>query len=87
MKRSPASAPPNWAKRVHALLAEEHGDGDQRVDGGNVTGLDADREKEQEFHVAIEHADGDQQSENAAEAAVKGHRILCNSHGSSDDGK
>ncbi len=59
-------------KGVHALLAEEHGDGDQPVDNRQVASLDAHgQRKEHELHVAVEGADGHQQAEDAAEAAVE----------------
>jgi hypothetical protein len=71
-------------KGIHALLAEEHGDGDKPVEHGHVAGLDADGEEEQELHVAIEHAHRHQHAEDAAKAAVEGNLHQLGVHGVAD---
>ena len=58
-------------KGVHLLFAEEHGDGYQRVERGQIASLDADGKEEQELHIAVEEANGHQQAKDASAAAVE----------------
>jgi hypothetical protein len=44
---------------------------DERVNDGHVASLDGEGEQEQKLHVAIKDAYGDEQAEDAAEAAVE----------------
>ena len=69
--RAGKGTPGRLGKGVHALLTEEHGDGDEGVDGNQIAGLDADHEEHHELHVGVEDADGDQEAEDAAEAAIE----------------
>src|SRR5271165_2384398 len=57
---------------VEAVGPKEHGEGDEGVDGGEITGLDVDDEEHHELGVAEEDSDGDEQAEDAAHAAVEG---------------
>ena len=53
-------------------LFEQERDGDEDVDGHHVLGLDADEEPEEEFLVAEDHGDGDEEAEDAGPAAGGG---------------
>ena len=56
---------------VKPLLTEEHGQRQERVDGGEVAGLDGDEEEEAELEIAVKKADGDKQAEDSAETACQ----------------
>src|SRR5580698_5287509 len=73
-KEQPSQRSSQLGEGVYALRSEEHGDGNEAIDRGQVARLDADGEEEQKLHVAVEHADGDKNAEDAAEAAVEGRR-------------
>ncbi len=85
MNSRPASAPPSCAKAYEPLLAEKHGDRDERVDGGHVTGLDADHKEEQELHIAVKHSQGDEHAEDAAHGAIERNLQQRGVHGVADD--
>ena len=53
-------------------LFEQERDGDEDVDGHHVLGLDADEEPEEEFLVAEDHGDGDEEAEDAGPATGGG---------------
>src|ERR1035441_10545877 len=64
-------------KGIHALLTEEHGNGDERVDDDHVAGLDADGEEQQKLRVAIERANGSKQAKDATETAEERDQRQC----------